>query len=433
VTHAAGAREPTIAIFAMTEVGHLERVRGLITGLAGMGADVRVFTDRRFRESVEEAGGRWVDMLGRHPLAEADDESYPLSCRNVTYAAHFAEAVAAEVDDLGASLVVCDTFAVIGRVVASLLGIPHVNVCAGHNLEPIRTAPQLLADQRFDVSPRCERAIALLRERYGMPDASPTSYIDGASRLLNLYCEPPAFLRPEERPPFEPIAFHGSLPPLEQIEAALAVDGPAPFGVEARLRVYASFGTVVWRHWPKEALAALTATASALGHREDTSLVVALGGTAVGDAARRRLERLGAVVEDYADQWRTLAAADVLITHNGLNTTHEAIFCEVPMVSYPFFGDQPGLAARCEELGLAVPLAPRPRAPIAERDVLAALDRVSSERDRIQANLATARAWELETIAARPAIWRRILDLSAQAPSAVSGTRGAPEPDSAAR
>ena len=373
---------PTVVVFAMTEVGHFQRLHPMIAGLTGMGAQVHVFTDRRFRNAVEEAGGSFVDMLGRHPLSRVDEESVPFPCRFVTFAGHYAEEIAAEVEAIGPSLIVCDTFAVIGRAVARLLDLPHVNVCNGHNLEPTRTKADLMADQPQRISPRCERAVELLRGRYGMPDASPYSYLDGISPLLNIYCEPPAFLTVEERRAFEPIAFHGSLPPPEAIE-------PSPpdrdlFASDAELKVYASFGTVIWRYWPGEALRALTAVADAVERRAGASALISLGGFDVSEEAKRRLERPRVCVEAYVDQWQALAAADVVVTHNGLNSTHEAIFCEVPMVSYPFFGDQPSLARRCAELGLAVPMVEEPRGPLDEDAVHSALDELSRDRWRMR-------------------------------------------------
>ena len=38
--------------------------------------------------------------------------------------------------------------------------------------------------------------------------------------------------------------------------------------------------------------------------------------------------------------------ADAFVTHSGMNSTHEALFHKMSMVSYPIFADQPGLAAR---------------------------------------------------------------------------------------
>ena len=43
-----------------------------------------------------------------------------------------------ELRRIGPSVVVYDMFAVIGHVAARALGIPHVNVCAGHAVDPAR-------------------------------------------------------------------------------------------------------------------------------------------------------------------------------------------------------------------------------------------------------------------------------------------------------
>jgi UDP:flavonoid glycosyltransferase YjiC (YdhE family) len=114
---------------------------------------------------------------------------------------------------------------------------------------------------------------------------------------------------------------------------------------------------------------------------------------------------------EYADQWTALRQADVFVTHHGLNSTHEAIYHEVPMISYPLFGDQPALARRCQDLGLAVPLGPNPGAPVEPAGLRAALRQLAEGRDRLAARLAEARAWELRTIGGRGAVLDRVLEL----------------------
>ena len=79
-------------------------------------------------------------------------------------------------------------------------------------------------------------------------------------------------------------------------------------------------------------------------------------------------------VADYVDQWAVLEEADLFVTHHGTNSTHESLFHRVPMVSYPFFGDQPPLSRRCQQLCLAVTLAAEPQAPVTHRAPAAALD-----------------------------------------------------------
>ena len=142
-------------------------------GLAARGLTVHVFTGQRMRAAVENAGGQFVDLFEKHSLDSADAESVPLPSRLVTYAGRFADHVARRVAALSPSIVVHDTFAVVGWVVADMLGIPRVNVCAGHNVVPARIIEELRTDPRVKISPRCADAVHLLRTKYGVPNASP--------------------------------------------------------------------------------------------------------------------------------------------------------------------------------------------------------------------------------------------------------------------
>ena len=122
---------------------------------------------------------------------------------------------------------------------------------------------------------------------------------------------------------------------------------------------------------------------------DDARALISLGGAEV-DAAP--LARPNVTVEPYVDQWKALSAADVFVTHQGMSSTHEAIWNGVPMISRPFFADQPALAAKCRDLGLAVPMGDSP---------LRALDEVRANRDSMRSALADAREWEVDIIEGR--------------------------------
>ena len=402
---------PAAVVFGMLEHGHIKRLLPIVSGLVGAGVRTHVFTDVRFRAEVEAAGGRHVDLFRGRPLDGADGASIPIPCRYVSFAGHYAEQVVAEAAALGPSLVVHDTFAVIGAVVAGHLGLPRVNVCVGHNHAPGPTLEDLRDDPRVAIAGECFRAVEALRERHHLPDASPFSYVTALSPQLNLYCEPPEYLREEERRPFEPMAFVGSLS-----DATIGRPPPAvpPFGEDAaeKLRVYVSFGTVIWRYYAAAAWRALEAVSDALAATREARGLVSLAGAPPG-AGAGRLARRNVRVENYVDQWSVLGAASVFITHQGLNSTHEAAFRGVPMISYPFFADQPALSRRCEELGLAVPLVGEPRGPVTADDVHAAVARVVERREGFRARLTEARSWELAVMAGRPQVVERILALIA--------------------
>jgi MGT family glycosyltransferase len=392
-----------VAVFAMSDANHFWRTHTVTRVLAEAGAQVRVYSDRRFADGVAACGATLVDVFTPYPLERADPDSYPLPVRNVTWAGRFGKALIAEVAAFAPDLVVYDSFAVIGRVVGEALGVPYVCVLSGHNADPARLVPAMAHDERVAISDACRAALAVLRTLHGWSDVSPFSYYDALSPHLNLACQPPAFLTEAERPAFAPLAFWGSLPPL---------DGRAPRrraerAVPAR-RIYASMGTISWRYYVPEALGTLRAVAEAVGRRGDLEAVISLGGAAVDATA---LARPNVRVEGWVDQREQLAEADAFITHSGMNSTHEALFHRVPMVSYPMFADQPGLSARVCEFGLAVALA-EPRARVTADDVDAALERLMAMGPALDEALALAHARELEVVASRPAVVAQILALA---------------------
>lgn len=406
----------SIAVFCMGGVGHVQALLPLVAGLCDRGRAVHVLTEARFRAKVEALGAHFVDLFAGRSMDAVDATSMPVPSRYVTFAAAYAESLCEQVRGLSAGLIVYDALAVVGPVVARRLGLPYVSVSSAHAFVPARALDALRRDPRVATSAACRAAVERLRREYGMSNAHPFSYVDSLSPHLNLYCEPAEFLCPEDRAAFEPLAFFGSLgsprPPAGLGDASGAVDrfSPRVAAGRARHRLYVSFGTVVWWYFEKAAVAALGAISATLGDR-DVEVLISVGGHDLPAGERAALVRSNVRVVDYADQWSVLAEADAFVTHHGANSTHEAIFQRVPMLSYPFFSDQPALARRCQELGLAVALADAPQAPIAPERLVAALARVDAERDRFAARLAEARSWELRTIAERPAVLDRLLAL----------------------
>jgi zeaxanthin glucosyltransferase len=403
--------QAAVAVFCMPEHGHFRQLRALIAGLVQSGFAVHVFTHRRYGPDVESMGARLVDLFTRWPLEQADSESVPFPCRYVSFAAFYAQEVLEELKSIGPALVVCETFAVIGRLAAQQLGVPFVSVMPGHNFDPAIYIPALRTDPRVAISERCHRAVEILRERYGLHDASPFSYIAGLSPYLNICCEPAAFLTEEERKSFEPVAFYGCLPSPADQSGQRHDPACAHFGGPGGFRIYACLGTVAFRYFADVAIRVLEAVSEYLAGMPEARALISLGGATVEDGFLRRLRRPNVEAVDYADQWAALGEADLFLTHHGLNSTHEAIFRRVPMLSYPIFTDQPALAERCRQLGIAVPLVDSLRGPVDADDVRAALETFFGMRESIMANLEQARSWELEVMAQRPAVLARIREL----------------------
>ena len=403
---------PSVAVFCMCQRGHLQRLRPLISALAARGVTAHVFTDRRLADDVRACGGRFEDLFHGHPLSEVDTASMPAPYRYVTFAGRFSDDIAERVARVGPSLVVYDSFALVGRAVAARLGLPYVNVCAGHNVHPDRLRELLPTIPPTHPSPRCLEAASRLSEEMEIAYGDPFTYLCAPSPYLNVYCEPPEFLTPEERVPFEPVAFFGS---LDLTRGEAAAEGPPsswfPEGPAGAPKVFVSFGTVNWRYWPAEAARSLRAIADDFAGAH-ARLLISLGGhrEALGSLPAT-MARSNVRVADYVDQWSVLGEADAFITHHGLNSTHEAVFHRVPMLSLPFLWDQPGLARRCEHLGLAMPLGDGVHTVLAPGHSSSALERLGADRGRYAGRLEIARNWEERVIGGRPAIVERLLGL----------------------
>lgn len=409
--------DPVIAAFSMPDRGHFQRLRPVVAGLRGAGARVLVFTHQGFAPEVAEDGAEFVDLFRGRDIDRPGDDSWPRPVRYMTFAATWADDVARALQAHRVSLVIYDTFATIGAVAAQMLGVPRVNVCAGHAVVPDRFLDVLRAHPRVHVSDVCRKAIDQLDARASGTGLSPFAYATALSPHLNLYCEPRQFLPPADRLVFEPVGFFGSL----SAQQAAGCDAQARRASAARwfgelsgrpLKLFVSFGTNIWISRTAEALDALGAIAAWAESRPEVAVLIAFGGSRLSGDERSALARANVQVRDYVDQWDVLAGADAFVTHHGLNSTHEAIAREVPMLSYPFVWDQPGLAARCQELGLAVRIVERAMGPLDAARLDAAFEALHDRRQAIRAALADARGWEQDVIAERPSVIARLLSLA---------------------
>ncbi|MFM8410387.1 MAG: glycosyltransferase, partial [Alphaproteobacteria bacterium] len=183
-----------------------------------------------------------------------------------------------------------------------------------------------------------------------------------------------------------------------------------PFPDRGRV-AWIAFGTGVFRYFGREAATALQPIADTLA-AEGWEVRIGLGGQDAPDDLAERLRAAGAVVERDPDQWIALESAGVFVTHHGLNSSHEAIYRRVPMLSYPFFGDQPALARACQGFGLALPIADEPAGVVHPERVRAALRRLDEDRASFGASLDEARRWEVRTLRDRPRVLDRVLHLA---------------------
>ncbi len=399
----------TIVAFVFPGQGHLNRMLPVVSGLCGRGIQVVFYAPEPARPFVERTGAQFRDIFGGRPMEVPDDASTPLPVRCVSFAGYWGDQLTQEVAALNPALILHDSFALVARVVGYHLKIPRVAMRAGHNQRMKMMMAEGRVREPVHIAPACESAVAALRERHGIPDATPFSFLaDDPDVDLNIVSEPPEFLPPGALEGLEPVEFFGSCWPEGE---GLIPELPDPFGPDAGndLRVYVGFGGTAWMICPDQALARLEALADGIAGQAGVRGLISLGGP-MGPGAAERLTRPNVRVETFVNQTGILRHADLFVTHHGLNSTHEAVFSGVPMISCPLFGDQPGMAARCAELGLALPLA-GPGEPLTAADVRRVLDRARADLPALRARVAQAREWERAVMARRAAVLDRIIEM----------------------
>jgi len=396
----------SIVAMNVPEQGHLHRMLPVVAGLCDLGVKVHFFAHESARVAIEQTRACFVDLYAGRDMYKADAVSIPGPIRCVGFAGYFGEDVIRQVLPFQPKLVIHDSFAVIGRVIALHLKIPRVNMLAGHNPNPTRILTELNEDGPILVSEQCKTAVKYLRDRHGLSDTSPFSYFMDSGADLNLYSEPPEFLPPNQRDPFQPLEFFGSYWPhgsnIPDVDFF-----PCASDTTLDTRVYISFGTAVWRDFETEATTVLETLATALAVLQNVRVLISLGGHDKPGLAASLTHR-NVRVESYVNQIQILQKTSIFITHHGLNSTHEAIYHCVPMVSCPFFADQPALATRCQELGIAVPLRSA-KGNLTVHDVHQVMARVAANDESLRARLAEARTWEIAVIDQRPKVLNRII------------------------
>lgn len=390
----------------MSEHGHVQRALVVARELTAAGACVYFFTGHQYLNDVRATGAIFRDLFHQRSLEVADSESIPIPCRYVTFAAHYADSLASELASLAVSLIIHDAFAVISIPVAQITGIPRITLCAGHHMPPASTVSQLAHDPRVRIAPCCYDAVDTLRRRYGFLRATPFSYFDSLSTQLNIISEPPEFLQAAETKPFEPCLFFGSLdrPFYERFRKLTR-----SHVLGDKLQVYCSFGTVAPRYYSMEMSYLAQSIIGAAHENSSIHFIISTGGreSFVSGNLPSNI-----TVRSFVDQVDVLSRADIYLTHHGLNSTHESVYLLTPMLSYPLFADQPGLARRCQELEIAVPLTAELRGAVTPSDISNAIRRVTHEHERMQICLEQARDWEIDVVNARPTTVQRILEVA---------------------
>ena len=334
-----------IAFFCIPAWGHTNPTVEVVRVLTHQGHQVRYYTFEPFREKLEEAGAEVLLCDGFLPPAPPDLDrklgkdfaALVEMAADTTLALE--DRVCRELAEFQPEVIVADSVCFWGKLFAKKLGIPYV--CSTTTFAFNSYTARLMKPKPGEMlrtllgGARVERKLKLLRQ-HGYPVEKLTDLIQNDNDTDTIVYTSPQFQPMAETFSKRYVFVGPSLPEVPNRE------------VKERPLVYVSMGTVVqgkpaFYHRCAEALAGLDVDAvMSVGTEE---MVAALGTLPQNVRAAARV-----------DQLAVLAQADAFLTHCGMNSASETIWCGVPTVLYPQQSEEAAVADRMEALGLGLRL-----------------------------------------------------------------------------
>ena len=351
-----------IAWFCIPAHGHTNPTLGLVRELINAGHQVFYFSFEMFREKIEQTGAVFIPCDG-YDFEMEDKENADRVGKDKAFATELLvsstlaldEMTTRKVAEIGPDLIVSDSVAFWGKLVAMKHGLPYVSstttfafnrYSAGYMKESPRDIAKMLL-----AMPRINRQIRRLRDK-GYPVKSLLEIVQNDNDT-NTIVYTSKYFQPRSETFSERYHFIG--PSIRPVTG--------PIARTAEKTVYISMGTVNQnREFYRNCIHALG--------RTDWQVIISMG------TNPERFDKLPENVQVFesVDQMAALSIADAFITHCGMNSASEGLYFRVPLVLFPQTPEQGAVAKRTEELGAGVMLK-----SISEEDVMQALRTVLYE------------------------------------------------------
>lgn len=351
-----------IAWFCIPAHGHTNPTLGVVKELTAAGHQVWYFSFEMFREKIEQAGATFIACDGydfeMEDKGNADrvgkDKAYATELL-VSSTLALDEMTTRMVGEIRPDIVVSDSVAFWGKLVAMKHGLPYVSSTTTfafnrYSASYMKESPLDIGKMLFKM-PKINKQIKRLRDR-GYPVKGLLDIVQNDNDT-NTIVYTSKYFQPCSDTFSDRYRFIG--PSIRPITS--------PFEKTAEKTVYISMGTVNQnREFYRNCISALGST--------DWQVIISMG------TNTEHFEGVPANIEIYesVDQMAALSIADAFITHCGMNSASEGLYFRVPLVLFPQTPEQGAVARRAEELGAGVRLR-----SISGEDILQALRAVLFE------------------------------------------------------
>ena len=351
-----------IAWFCIPAHGHTNPTLALVKELTAAGHEVFYFSFEMFKEKIESTGAEFISCDG-YDFEMEDKENADRVGKDKVFATELLvsstlaldEMTTEKIKEIKPDLIVSDSIAFWGKLVALKHGIPYVSSTTTfafnrYSAKYMKESPLDIIKMLFAM-PKINEQRARLREK-GYPVKSLLEIVQNDNDT-NTIVYTSKYFQPCSETFSDRYHFIGpSMRPVKE-----------PFTKKADKTVFVSMGTVNQnKEFYRNCINALGKTS--------WQVIVSMG------TNTEHFENVPDNIElyDFVDQMAVLSVADAFITHCGMNSTSEALYYKVPLVLFPQTPEQGAVAKRTEELGAGIRLK-----SVSEEDILTSLKTVLND------------------------------------------------------
>ena len=332
-----------IVFFCIPAYGHTNPTIEVVRELVNRGHEVRYYSYELFRKVIESTGAKFIGCdrfdaelnLSKEDAAKIGKDIVLSTKVLVDTTLSLDDIVCKEMEEFEPDCIIADSMAVWGKAVAMKLGIPFVSSTTtfAFNKESAKVMKQSFKDliKMLISMPKIQKDIKRLQEKK-YPIHNILDIIQNDNDTNTIVYTSTEF-QPCAETFSEKYAFVG---PVIRKSETIYEKG------EHKL-VYISLGTVntalllFYKNCMKAFADSEYDVLMSVGKETDMSML--------GDIPQN------ITVKPFVDQIAVLKAADVFITHCGMNSASEGLYFGVPLVMFPQTAEQGGVANRVALLG----------------------------------------------------------------------------------
>ena len=332
-----------IVFFCIPAHGHTNPTLGVVRELISRNNEVFYYSYESMRSKIEATGAHFIPCDAYDPQIHLKQEDAVRLGHDLAFSTNLIVDITLALDDaiiedmrsLQPDLIIADSMAFLGKLIAKKLNIPFVSSTTTfafnrYSAKVMKQGGMNILSMLFAL-PKVNRSLNKLRAKgYLIKNVLDIVANDNATNTI-------VYTSREFQPCAETFSgsYHFVGPILREPKIQLEKI--------AKPTVYISLGTVEnnKQSFYRDCLKALAG--------EEYRVIISAGENT--DLAALGQIPENCIVQPSVDQSAVLAVTDVFLTHCGMNSVSEALYYGIPLVLYPSTPEQQGVANRVQELG----------------------------------------------------------------------------------